>query len=208
MKAFVKKALFTGIAVASIVTTATPVFAEESEWGIIPDDYVFTVPSSGYTVTVGGNADRSTSRSDAAYTEPEEEAPSVDSGDDFSLEEFAEYHLKRINEIRAEYGLKALSTDPVLTEMAQERINEYRLGHRRADGSDWYTIFDDYNTDLKPTGENWAASTSDPETQIKAFLSSEGHRSNMLCEDAAYVGIGVKLNEDGTAISVVQLFAR
>lgn len=207
MKAFVKKALFTGAALSVLAVATSPAFAAEGEWGIIPDDYIFTVPSSGYTVMAGGNAASGASRTETGLAGAEE-IPAADAGGSFSLEEFAEYHLERINEIRAEYGMEALATDPVLTEMAEERIGEYRLGHRRADGSDWYTIFDEYDTDLKPAGENWAASTSDPETQIKAFLSSEGHRSNMLCEDAAYVGIGVKLNEDGTAISVVQLFAR
>ena len=124
------------------------------------------------------------------------------------LRMISQYHLERINQIRSDYGLGTLSTDPILTEMAQERVEEYRLGHKRADGSDWYLIFDEYDSDLKPAGENWAASTSDPETQFIGFLSSEGHKANILNEDAAYVGIGVKWNEERNAISVIQLYAK
>ena len=200
MKSTIKRLLGICIATGCVISCQVPAFAAEpeSEWGIIPDDYVFSVPAPSYTVTVGGE------KNNAGYDNTSSESPFTSSEgcsditaateDDFpyTLEEFAQYHLERINQIRSDYGLGTLSTDPILTEMAQERVEEYRLGHKRADGSDWYLIFDEYDSDLKPAGENWAASTSDPETQFIGFLSSEGHKANILNEDAAYVGIGVK----------------
>ena len=92
--------------------------------------------------------------------------------------------------------------------MAQERIGEYRWGHKRADGSLWYTIFEEYDSGLRAAGENWISSGSDPYSQIEAFMRSEGHSANVLSQDAVYVGIGVQWNEEQTAISVVQLFAK
>lgn len=216
MKSTIKRLLGISIVAGCVISCQVSAFAAEpeSEWGIIPDDYVFSVPAPSYTVTVGGE------KNNAGYDNTSSESPFTSSEgcsditaateDDFpyTLEEFAQYHLERINQIRSDYGLGTLSTDPILTEMAQERVEEYRLGHKRADGSDWYLIFDEYDSDLKPAGENWAASTSDPETQFIGFLSSEGHKANILNEDAAYVGIGVKWNEERNAISVIQLYAK
>lgn len=39
-------------------------------------------------------------------------------------------------------------------------------------------------------------------------VGSEGHKANILREKARYVGIGVMLHEDGSGISVIQLYAK
>ena len=39
-------------------------------------------------------------------------------------------------------------------------------------------------------------------------MRSDGHRANIFNEDAVYMGIGVQWNDEKTAISVVQLFAK
>ncbi len=53
----------------------------------------------------------------------------------YTLEEVAAVHFAEINRIREEQGLSLLESAPTLTEMAQERIGEYRWGHKWADGS-------------------------------------------------------------------------
>ena len=209
MKSTIKRLLGICIATGCVISCQVPAFAAEpeSEWGIIPDDYVFSVPAPSYTVTVGGE------KNNAGYDNTSSESPFTSSEgcsditaateDDFpyTLEEFAQYHLERINQIRSDYGLGTLSTDPILTEMAQERVEEYRLGHKETERK----VADFFRQQLEPV--DWLDEL-DPETQFIGFLSSEGHKANILNEDAAYVGIGVKWNEERNAISVIQLYAK
>lgn len=194
----------------------------ESEWGLIPEGYVLFVPSPRSTVTVeaapnSGKEPQETPRTSPldklpAVSDPAEDTPSESEAEEdgcaYTLEEFAAVHFAEINRIREEYGLPLLESDPTLTVMAQERIEEYRWGHKRADGSQWYTIFEEYESGLRAAGENWISSGSDPYAQMEAFMRSDGHSANILNEDAAYVGIGVRWNDEKTAISVVQLFAK
>lgn len=195
---------------------------DESEWGLIPEGYVLFVPSPRSTVTVETAPNSGKEPQETPPTSPADKLPAVsapaedtpseseakEDGCAYTLEEFAAVHFAEINRIREEHGLPLLESDPTLTEMAQERIGEYRWGHKRADGSLWYTIFEEYDSGLRAAGENWISSGSDPYSQIEAFMRSEGHSANVLSQDAVYVGIGVQWNEEQTAISVVQLFAK
>ena len=193
-----------------------------SEWGLIPEGYVLFVPSSRATVTVESTPGSGQEPQETPRTSPSDELPAAsipaedpqperkaeENGCAYTLEEFAAAHFAEINRIREEHGLSLLESDPILTEMAQERIREYRWGHKRADGSQWYTIFGEYDSDLRAAGENWISSGNDPYSQMEAFMRSEGHSANILNQDAVYVGIGVQWNDEKTAISVVQLFAK
>lgn len=132
------------------------------------------------------------------------------SGDfNYTLEEFAALHLLEVNRIRAEYGVPELLSDPVLTEMAMQRAAEYSPGHKRADGSEWYTIFDEYDSGLRPTGENMSAAGGSPESSARGFLTSAGHSANLLNPDAEYIGVGVVWVDTviGPRIAVIELFA-
>lgn len=188
----------------------------DSEWGVIPDGYVLFVPSAQSTVIAEAAPSGGRGTQKAPSSSQPDKLPEVsdsledteESGCAYTLEEFAAVHLAEINRIREENGLSALETDPTLTEMAQERIEEYRWGHKRADGSEWYTIFEEYESRLRAAGENWIGSGNNPYSQIEALMRSDGHCANILNEEAVYAGIGVKWNDEKTAISVVQLFAK
>lgn len=229
MKNTIRRSMAVLTVLCCLVSLGTTAYAadEENEWGVIPDGYVLFVPAPQSTVRAEPvpNSGSGTHGMTAAPEKVEEEnrlpavsvpAEEAQSQPDqeptaecaYTLEEFAAVHIAEINRLREENGLAPLETDPTLTEMAQERIEEYRWGHKRADGSLWYTIFDEYETDLRAAGENWIGSSKDPYSQIEALMNSDGHRANILNEDAAFVGIGVKWNEEQTAISVVQLYAK
>ena len=229
MKNTIRRSMAVLTVLCCLVSLGTTAYAadEENEWGVIPDGYVLFVPAPQSTVRAEPvpNSGSGTHGMTAAPEKVEEEnrlpavsvpAEEAQSQPDqeptaecaYTLEEFAAVHIAEINRLREENGLAPLETDPTLTEMAQERIGEYRWGHKRADGSLWYTIFDEYETNLRAAGENWIGSSSNPYSQIEALMNSDGHRANILNEDAAFVGIGVKWNEEQTAISVVQLYAK
>ncbi len=218
------------LALACALGCGTTALAAE-EWGVIPDDYVFSVPSPGSTFRV----EREKPQKPEPAPSPKEDAPVFPADDDATLEtpasqmeelpadppetsiqeapaytpeDFAAVHLAEINRIREDNGLSPLATDPTLTEMAQKRVEEYQSGHKPPDGSRWSTIFREYDTTLKAVGENWIGAWDDPYGQMDLLMDSEGHKANILREKARYVGIGVMLHEDGSGISVIQLYAK
>lgn len=218
------------LALACALGCGTTALAAE-EWGVIPDDYVFSVPSPGSAF----RAEREKPHKPEPAPEPKEEALVLPADDEITVEtppsqpeelpadppetsvpekptytpeDFAAVHLAEINRVREENGLTLLATDPTLTEMAQKRVEEYQRGHKRPDGSRWSTIFKEYDTTLKAVGENWIGAWDDPYGQMELLMGSQGHKANILREKARYVGIGVMLHEDGSGISVIQLYAK
>lgn len=151
-----------------------------------------------------------------SYTPPPEQDNTEKTGTedkfafDYTLESFAEAFTAETNRIREENGLPAFETDDLLTEMAQARSDESdKLSHVRPDGTDPTTIFTEYGSILKCTGENIMSGGPTPENAARGFMTTN-HRKNILNPDATYMGVGVTWVDTivGPRISVLQLFAR
>ena len=125
------------------------------------------------------------------------------------LDAYAQEVLALTNAQREAAGLNTLSADPVLTEMAMLRARELEesYSHTRPSGENCKTVFGEFETDLRFWGENAAKGNRTPEAVVKAWMDSQGHRENLLREDAGYLGVGVWQDEDGI-LYWVQLFAK
>ena len=145
---------------------------------------------------------------------PVKPAESADPKEDFpyDLETFAVEVLRLTNEARAEAGAPALETDPVLTQMAQARMEESggKLSHTWPDGTTPDTIFREYDTELTCTGEIIMSTSRSPQAIVNGFLASPSHRANLLDPNHKYAGIGVAWGETpaGPGIAVLELFAK
>ena len=145
---------------------------------------------------------------------PMKPAESADPKEDFpyDLETFAVEVLRLTNEARAEAGAPALETDPVLTQMAQARMEESggKLSHTWPDGTTPDTIFREYDTELTCTGEIIMSTSRSPQAIVNGFLASPSHRANLLDPNHKYAGIGVAWGETpaGPGIAVLELFAK
>lgn len=181
------------------LSMCVPAVAEE-----IPDGFSFGVEIVGeYTLPI---------EEPRPVLEPSyEPEPSTDKfAFDYTLESFAEAFTAETNKIREENGLPAFETNDLLTTMAQARMDEStKINHVRPDGSDPTTIFPEYGSDLRCTGENIMGAGPSPENAARTFLTSNGHRRNILNPDAKYMGVGVKWVDTviGPRIAVLQLFA-
>ena len=124
------------------------------------------------------------------------------------LDAYAQEVLALTNTQREAAGLNSLSADPVLTEMAMLRAKELEesYSHTRPSGENCKTVFREFETDLRFWGENAAKGNRTPEAVVEAWMGSQGHRENLLREDAEYLGVGVWQDEDGI-LYWVQLFA-
>lgn len=110
--------------------------------------------------------------------------------------------LRQVNEYRAQYGLSSLSRSAELDRAAALRATEIArvFSHTRPDGSSWSTVSD------QAFGENIAKGYRTADKTMAAWMSSSGHRANILRESYGSIGIAA-VEIDGT-MYWVQLFGK
>lgn len=110
--------------------------------------------------------------------------------------------IRLVNEERAKQGLAPLTQSAELTRAACVRAEEIvsKFSHTRPDGTAWSTV------SSAAYGENIAKGQRDAERVMAAWMSSSGHKANILRE--SYGSIGVCAYKVGGTIYWVQLFGR
>lgn len=110
--------------------------------------------------------------------------------------------VSQVNRERAARGLRALRVDPALTAAAQIRAREIveKFSHTRPDGTKWSTV------SSVAYGENIAKGQKTVDRVMAAWMSSSGHRANIL--RASYGSIGVACLQSGGVYYWVQLFGK
>lgn len=103
---------------------------------------------------------------------------------------------------RARHGLSQLRVDPALTAAARIRAREIaeKFSHTRPDGTRWKTVSD------IALAENIARGQKTPDKAIAAWMTSDGHRRNIL--RASYTTIGTACIYSGGVYHWVQLFGK
>ena len=117
--------------------------------------------------------------------------------------------IKMVNSVRAEKNLPPLIENKKLNILADKKAkimaNENNLSHT-AGG---YKTFSDFlienNIKFLAVGENIARNWKTPEEVMKAWLSSKGHRANIMSEKFTQIGVGKAISSNGD-IYWVQLF--
>ena len=145
-------------------------------------------------------------------TVPPETLPTVSTGDyttfDSSMQE--QILLNLLNQDRARNGLPPLALDPELSRLAKLKSSDMNSNHYFAHESPTYgtagQMLDSFNYKYQGVGENIAHYGSVEKAEA-AFMSSDGHRRNILGSQWEKVGIGVAYDENGN-VYVTQLFAR
>lgn len=108
--------------------------------------------------------------------------------------------VRQVNAERAKYGLAALEVDSDLASAACVRASEItrHFSHTRPNGDSWSTV------SALAKGENIAMGYASADKIMAAWMSSEGHRANILRE--SFSTIGVCAYEYNGVIYWVQLF--
>ena len=118
--------------------------------------------------------------------------------------------LNLLNEDRAKNGLPPLTLDPELSRLAQLKSSDMNSNHYFAHESPTYgnasQMLSAFGYDYQGVGEN-IAHHANVEKAEAAFMSSDGHRSNILGSQWDKVGIGIAYDANGN-VYVTQLFAR
>ena len=110
--------------------------------------------------------------------------------------------VAQVNAEREKNGLSALRVDEELTCAAAVRAREIAqsFSHTRPDGRAWATV------SAVAYGENIAMGQKTADKVMAAWLSSEGHRANIM--KASYGSIGVAAWVSGGVVYWVQLFGK
>ena len=107
-----------------------------------------------------------------------------------------------VNEERAKQGLSPLRVSDQLTRAACVRAGEIvqTFSHTRPDGSSWSTVSG------AAYGENIAKGQNSAEKVIASWMTSQGHRENIL--HGSYGSIGVCARVEDSVVYWVQLFGK
>ena len=116
--------------------------------------------------------------------------------------DYAREVVRQVNVERQKRGLTPLSVDPNLTAAANIRAKEIteKFSHTRPNGSRAVTVSN------FAYAENIARGQKTPDKVMAAWLTSYGHRQNML--RASYGSIGVSCIRVGNIYYWVQLFGK
>lgn len=103
-----------------------------------------------------------------------------------TIEDYRQEVIRLVNEERKQAGLPALSVDERAMEYAQTRAQEIydSYSHTRPNGLE--KPFDE----LGGVVENIARGHESPKEVVAGWMDSEGHRGNILNEDAYAIGVG------------------
>jgi len=119
-----------------------------------------------------------------------------------SMTSMAAEAIRQVNEERTKYGLDPLTVSAQLTSAACIRANEIvqKFSHTRPDGSSWSSV------SSAALGENIAKGQSSADRVMAAWMTSDGHRANIL--RGSFGSIGVCALKVNGVIYWVQLFGR
>lgn len=115
-----------------------------------------------------------------------------------------------LNQDRSANGLSGLTVDPALCELARKKSQDMRDNHYFAHTSPTYgsasQMLKTFGYAFTSVGENIAHHATVEKVQA-AFMSSSGHRQNILGSQWTKVGVGVCYDSQGY-VYVTQLFVR
>ncbi len=116
--------------------------------------------------------------------------------------------LELVNAERKANGKSAVVLDSKLNEVAQLRANELlkNLSHVRPDGTSCFTAFEDKGVKYDHASENIAAGQRTAEELMDSWMSSTGHKDNILSSDAEKMGIALVRTSTGYGYYWVQVF--
>jgi uncharacterized protein YkwD len=118
--------------------------------------------------------------------------PAQQSASESALSSWEQQVLNLHNQARSKRGISALTTTDSLAQAADVRCTEIKnnFSHTRPSGRAWYTVFKDFGISYRVAGENIARGQSSPTAVHNAWMSSSGHRANILNSSFRQAGVG------------------
>lgn len=195
------------IMLAAVITTNTALLPTGMAYAASPATHFAAQQGSSAT------AQHAASTVAAVMQRSRFSAQSASTGDDYtthSLSMQEEKLLNLINIDRAAHGLAPLTPDPELSRLARLKSEDMRdrnyFAHESPTWGKARNMLEHFGYDFRGVGENIAHHATVEKAQA-AFMTSDGHRRNILSTAWKKVGIGVCYDRNGY-IYATQLFVR
>lgn len=195
------------IMLAAVITTNTALLPTGMAYAASPATHFAAHQGSSAT------AQHAASTGAAVMQRSRFSAQSASTGDDYtthSLSMQEEKLLNLINIDRAAHGLAPLTPDPELSRLARLKSEDMRdrnyFAHESPTWGKARNMLEHFGYDFRGVGENIAHHATVEKAQA-AFMTSDGHRRNILSTALEKVGIGVCYDRNGY-IYATQLFVR
>ncbi|MDT3765603.1 CAP domain-containing protein [Priestia filamentosa] len=174
--------------------------------------YSYTVPCDGSTVNSGDVTKTATPTTEkqtktAAPTEKqtnaaENQAESSDSS------QYAEQVVQLVNKEREKQGLKPVTLDKELSDVATKKSEDMKakgyFDHTSPTYGSPFDMMKQFGIEYKSAGENIAKGQQTPEEVMNSWMNSDGHRKNILNPSFTHIGVGYV--EDGNSTYWTQMF--
>lgn len=106
--------------------------------------------------------------------------------------------IRLVNEIRAQYGLNALTENWELSRVARYKSQDMRdrgyFSHTSPTYGSPFDMMKAFGLSYRSAGENIAYGYRTPEAVVKAWMNSSGHRENILSAKYTQIGVGYVQN--------------
>ncbi|MDE5992677.1 MAG: hypothetical protein K2G87_06465 [Oscillospiraceae bacterium] len=107
--------------------------------------------------------------------------------------------IELVNAERSDMRISALKSDETLNAIAEQRAKEIavKFSHTRPDGTPCSSLLQENGIINVYAGENIAAGFNSAEAVMKKWMSSEGHRRNILNSNYTRIGVGMYTADNG-----------
>ncbi|MCM1991936.1 CAP domain-containing protein [Oceanirhabdus seepicola] len=139
------------------------------------------------------------------------EVPKAPETPKVSMSDFAKEVVELVNKERVSNGLQPLKAHAKLTDCAQAKaqnmIDKNYFAHNSPTYGTPFDMIEQWGIKFTAAGENIAYGQKTPKEVMQTWMDSPGHRSNILSDSFAEIGVGVATNKNGV-IYWTQMFMR
>ena len=165
---------------------------------------------NGLTVTRSSVSASNNSQSGSTQSSTVQSSTAASTQKLLTAEELAAYADKifeLVNIEREKAGASLLTRSSILDEAAMIRAKEIveNYSHTRPDGNRYFSVLNELEIRRSSSGEIIYTSPITPQSAVKGWMDSDGHRGHILKEKYTATGVGVYQDENGV-LHWVQLF--
>ncbi|MED3727966.1 hypothetical protein HPB58_23125 [Priestia filamentosa] len=164
--------------------------------------YSYTVPCDGSTVNSGDVTKTAAAPTEKQTNAAENQAESSDSS------QYAEQVVQLVNKEREKQGLKPVTLDKELSDVATKKSEDMKakgyFDHTSPTYGSPFDMMKQFGIEYKSAGENIAKGQQTPEEVMNSWMNSDGHRKNILNPSFTHMGVGYV--EDGNSTYWTQMF--
>jgi uncharacterized YkwD family protein/spore coat assembly protein SafA len=173
----------------------SPVYAETMDSYIVkPGDSMWKIAVK-YQIGVSEiiNANKDVKNPNLIYPKQKLNVPNLD-----NLKSFENQVISLTNQERAKAGIPGLQTDWELSRVARHKSEEMSnlkyFSHTSPKYGSPFDMMKAFGIQYKTAGENIAQGQSSPDSVVKSWMNSPGHRQNILSPNYTHIGVGFSSN--------------